>query len=289
MKKYKALPLKAYKTLVDLAITEDIGNGDITSDAVNLPDEFFKGHFIAREPGVLSGSVIIKYVLKKISPKAKIKFFMRDGDVLRAGSLIASVSGSTNGILKAERIMLNFLQRLSGIATITNKYVTAVKNTNCKILDTRKTTPGWRLIEKYAVVCGGGYNHRIGLYDMILIKDNHIASLQKISHTPVAEAITRAQKKYKNSKTIIVEVDTLKQFQEAISLKPNIILLDNMSIKELKLAVKYRNQMKSKTLLEASGGVNLKTVTKIAKTGVDRISIGALTHSVKALDIGLDS
>ncbi len=178
---------------------------------------------------------------------------------------------------------------MSGIATITNNFVKAVSETPCKILDTRKTTPGWRKLEKYAVLCGGGNNHRMGLYDMVMIKDNHIASLSKTTETPIREAVIRARKVITRNQKIIVEVDNLIQMVEALSIAPDIILLDNMPIQKLKKAVQLRNKTLPNILLEASGGVNLKTVKKIAKTGVDRISIGCLTHSVKALDIGLDS
>ena len=287
--KIKKLEIKDYSALVELAINEDIGNGDITSQAVNLPEENFIGVFTSREEGILAGSDIAQYVLKKISPESKIKFLLKDGAKLKRGTKIAIIKGPTSGVLMAERIILNFLQRLSGIASITNQYVAKVSGTDCKILDTRKTTPGWRNIEKYAVLCGGGTNHRMGLYDMVMIKDNHIASLSKSSDTPIREAVGRARQVVGKNKKIIVEVDTLNQMVEALSISPEIILLDNMDIQKLKKAVILRNKTMPNILLEASGGVNLKTVQKIAKTGVDRISIGALTHSVKALDIGLDS
>ena len=287
--KIKKLEIKDYSALVELAINEDIGNGDITSQAVNLPEENFIGVFTSREEGILAGSDIAQYVLKKISPESKIKFLLKDGAKLKRGTKIAIIKGPTSGVLMAERIILNFLQRLSGIASITNQYVAKVSGTECKILDTRKTTPGWRNIEKYAVLCGGGTNHRMGLYDMVMIKDNHIASLSKSSDTPIREAVGRARQVVGKNKKIIVEVDTLNQMVEALSISPEIILLDNMDIQKLKKAVILRNKTMPNILLEASGGVNLKTVQKIAKTGVDRISIGALTHSVKALDIGLDS
>ena len=287
--KIKKLEIKDYSALVELAINEDIGNGDITSQAVNLPEENFIGVFTSREEGILAGIDIAQYVLKKISPESKIKFLLKDGAKLKRGTKIAIIKGPTSGVLMAERVILNFLQRLSGIASITNQYVAKVSGTDCKILDTRKTTPGWRNIEKYAVLCGGGTNHRMGLYDMVMIKDNHIASLSKSSDTPIREAVGRARQVVGKNKKIIVEVDTLNQMVEALSISPEIILLDNMDIQKLKKAVILRNKTMPNILLEASGGVNLKTVQKIAKTGVDRISIGALTHSVKALDIGLDS
>lgn len=287
--KLKKLDSKDYSELVDLAIREDIGNGDITSQAVNLPEESFMGVFTSREEGVLAGVDLLPYILKKISPQSKIKVLLKDGAKLKRGSKIAIIKGPTAGVLMAERIILNFLQRLSGIATITQQYVKKIEGTKCQILDTRKTTPGWRVLEKYAVLCGGGVNHRIGLYDMVMIKDNHIASLSKFSSTPIREGVTRARQAINKNIKIIVEVDTLIQMVEALSIAPDVILLDNMDIQKLKKAVQLRNKTMPKILLEASGGVNLKTVQKIAKTGVDRISIGALTHSVKALDIGLDN
>lgn len=289
MMKLKKLEQKDYSELVDLAIREDIGSGDLTSHVVNLPEETFMGIFTSREEGVLVGTDVAQYVLKKVSSGSKIKFLLKDGDKLKRGTKIAIIKGPTSEVLLAERIILNFLQRLSGIATITSMFVKQVSDTHCQILDTRKTTPGWRKLEKYAVLCGGGNNHRMGLFDAIMIKDNHIASLSKTSDTPIREAVARARNAVGKSKKIIVEVDNLRQMVEALSISPDIILLDNMDIQTIKKAVQVRNKTMPKILLEASGGVNLKTVQKIAKTGVDRISIGALTHSVKALDIGLDS
>lgn len=287
--KLKKLNSKDYSDLVDLAIREDIGSGDITTQSVNMPEENFMGVFTSREVGVLAGIDLLPFILKKISPTSKTKLLLKDGAKLKRGSKIAIIKGPTSGVLLAERIILNFLQRLSGIATITNQFVSKVEGSKAKILDTRKTTPGWRILEKYAVLCGGGENHRMGLYDMVMIKDNHISSLSHTSTTPIREAVSRARNAVGNSKKILVEVDNLIQMAEALSISPDIILLDNMDIQNLKKAVQLRNKTMPKILLEASGGVNLKTVQKIAKTGVDRISIGALTHSVKALDIGLDS
>jgi nicotinate-nucleotide pyrophosphorylase (carboxylating) len=286
--KLKKLHTKDYSELVDLAIAEDIGSGDITTQAVNLPEEYFMGVFSSREEGVLAGGEILPYILKKISPESKIKLLLKDGSKLKRGTKIAIIKGPTSGVLRAERIILNFLQRLCGIATITQQFVAKVEDTKCQILDTRKTTPGWRMLEKYAVTCGGGVNHRIGLFDAVMIKDNHIASLSKTTNTPIREGVARARATVGKSIKITVEVDTLNQLVEALSISPDIILLDNMDLQKLKKAVQLRNKTMPHILLEASGGVNLKTVQKIAKTGVDRISIGALTHSVKALDIGLD-
>lgn len=282
------LKISDYKILVDLAIQEDIGPGDITSKTVNLPNETIEAILTSREEGVLSGIPLAQYVLKRIAPKCKMKVFIKDGAPLKKGSKIASIKGPTKELLTAERIILNFLQRLSGIASITAQYAKKTKGTKACILDTRKTTPGYRKLEKYAVACGGGQNHRMGLFDMVMIKDNHIASLSQSFANPVKESVLRARNKLPKSIKIIVEVDTLIQLAEVLPANPDIILLDNMNNADLKKAVKMRDKVNPKILLEASGGVNLNTVAAIAKTGVERISVGSLTHSVKALDIGLD-
>lgn len=286
--KKSKLNISDFKVLVELAIAEDIGPGDITSKTVNLPNEFINTKLVSREKGVLSGLPIAAYILKLVAPKCKMNSLMKDGDALKKGSVIATIKGPTTQLLTAERLILNFLQRLSGVASVTALFVEKTKGTKAKILDTRKTTPGWRKLEKYAVQCGGGMNHRMGLYDMVMIKDNHIASLSGKCNQPVAESILRARKKVKKGIKIIVEVDTIDQLKEALPAKPDVILLDNMSTTLLKQAVKIRNQFKSKSELEASGGVNLKTIRSIAVTGVERISVGSITHSVKSLDIGLD-
>ena len=194
------------------------------------------------------------------------------------------ISGPARAILSAERVALNFVQRLSGVATLTAQFVDAVKGTNAQILDTRKTTPGWRRFEKYAVACGGGKNHRLGLFDMILIKDNHLAALRNEKPNAIAAAVARARNKFPKL-TVEVEADTLKQVAQAVVAGADIILLDNMTTAQLRQAVRLARD-RAKT--EASGGVNLKTVRAIARTGVDFISVGALTHSARAMDIGLD-
>jgi nicotinate-nucleotide pyrophosphorylase (carboxylating) len=214
----------------------------------------------------------------------RIEHCVPDGRRVNAGATLLEISGPARAILSAERVALNFVQRLSGIATLTAQFVEAVRGANAKILDTRKTTPGWRRFEKYAVACGGGQNHRIGLFDMILIKDNHLAALKSEKPNAIAAAIQRARKKFPKLK-IEVEADTLKQAAQAADAGVDIILLDNMSLKQLRSAVKIVN---GRAQTEASGGVNLKTVRAIAATGVDFISVGALTHSARAVDIGLD-
>jgi nicotinate-nucleotide pyrophosphorylase (carboxylating) len=210
-----------------------------------------------------------------------------DGSTVSAGALLAVVSGSMRSILAGERTALNFLQRLSGVATATALYVKAAANPRCKVLDTRKTTPGWRLLEKYAVRCGGGHNHRMGLGDGVLIKDNHLAAVGGGTEA-VAEAVRLARQKYGAAYPLEIEVDDLIQLDAALAARPDIVLLDNMKPDQLREAVRRRNATASSTQLEASGGVTLSTIHSIAATGVDHVSVGALTHSAPALDIGLD-
>ena len=238
----------------------------------------------AREPLVVAGIKFAEIAFRELSSKIKIEKLARDGQRIAAGKILLKVSGPARAILSAERVALNFVQRLSGVATLTAQFVAAVRTTNTKILDTRKTTPGCRRFEKYAVACSGGKNHRIGLFDMILIKDNHLAALRNEKPNAIAAAIQRARKKFPKLK-IEVEADNLAQVAQAVDAGADIILLDNMDLKRLRLAVKI---VKGRAKTEASGGVNLKTVRAIAKTGVDFISVGALTHSARAVDIGLD-
>jgi len=208
----------------------------------------------------------------------------RDGQRHKSGSVLLEIQGPARAILSAERVALNFVQRLSGVATSTNQFVQQVKGTKVQILDTRKTTPGWRRFEKYAVQCGGAWNHRLGLFDMILIKDNHLAALQDAEPNAVAAAVALARRKFPEL-GVEVEADTLKQVQQAVDAGADIILLDNMSNAQLRQAVKLTGK---RVRTEASGGVNLRTVRGIAMTGVNFISVGAITHSARAVDIGLD-
>jgi nicotinate-nucleotide pyrophosphorylase (carboxylating) len=238
----------------------------------------------AREPLVVAGLAFAELAFRRLAPKIKIQKFARDGQRVDAGKTLLKISGSTRAILSAERVALNFLQRLSGVATSTARFVEAVKGTQAKILDTRKTTPGWRRFEKYAVTCGGGKNYRFGLFDQILIKDNHLAALRREKLNAIAAAVWRARKKFPKLK-IEVEADTLAQVAQAADAGADIILLDNMDLKTLRAAVKI---VAGRAQTEASGGVNLQTVRGIAQTGVDFISVGALTHSARAVDIGLD-
>ncbi|HEX5400092.1 MAG TPA: carboxylating nicotinate-nucleotide diphosphorylase, partial [Verrucomicrobiae bacterium] len=233
---------------------------------------------------VVAGIIFAEIAFRELSPKIQIERRARDGRKIPAGGTILKIAGPAHAILGAERVALNFVQRLSGVATLTAQFVEAVRGTNAQILDTRKTTPGWRRFEKYAVACGGGKNHRAGLFDMILIKDNHLAALRNEKPNAIAAAVVRARKKFPKLK-IEVEADTLEQAAQAVVAGADIILLDNMTTGQLRQAVRMARD-RAKT--EASGGVNLKTVRAVAQTGVDFISVGALTHSARAADIGLD-
>jgi len=272
------------RAAVRLALAEDIGSGDATTLATVPANATAQAVMRAREPLVVAGIGFAETAFRKLSPKIKIEKLSRDGQRIAAGKTLLKISGPARAILTAERVALNFVQRLSGVATLTSQFVEAVRGTNAKILDTRKTTPGWRRFEKYAVTCGGGKNHRLGLFDMILIKDNHLAALQNKKPNAIAAAVARAREKFPKLK-IEVEADTLKQVEQAVNAGADFVLLDNMDLKQLRQAVKIVNG-RAKT--EASGGVNLKIVRAIAKTGVDFISVGALTHSACAVDIGLD-
>jgi nicotinate-nucleotide pyrophosphorylase (carboxylating) len=269
---------------VRAALAEDIGSGDVTSLATVPADATFSVVMRAREPLVVAGIAFAETAFRALSRSMQIKRLARDGQSLAAGAALLRISGPARAILSAERVALNFVQRLSGVATLTARFVAAVKGTNAKILDTRKTTPGWRRFEKYAVGCGGGRNHRVGLFDLVLIKDNHLAALREAKPNAVFAAVQRARKKFPHLK-VEVEADTLAQVEQAVAAGADIILLDNMSNTELRRAVKL---VGGRAKTEASGGVNLKTVRAIATTGVDFISVGALTHSARAMDLGLD-
>jgi nicotinate-nucleotide pyrophosphorylase (carboxylating) len=269
---------------VRAALAEDIGGGDATTLATIPAGAKAVAVMRAREPLVAAGIQFAELAFRERSAKVQIKKIIYDGQHAKAGAALLKISGPARAILSAERVALNFIQRLSGVATLTSQFVVAVRGTRAQILDTRKTTPGWRRFEKYAVACGGGKNLRIGLFDMILIKDNHLAALRKEKPNAVAAAIARARKKFPMLK-IEVEADNLAQVAQAADAGADIILLDNMDLKRLRAAVKI---VAGRAKTEASGGVNLKTVRAIAKTGVDFISVGALTHSARAVDVGLD-
>ena len=272
------------RAAVKAALAEDIGGGDVTTLATVPKTQMFKTVMRAREPLVVAGLEIAEATFRRLSSAVKIEYLVHDGTHVARGDNLLRVSGSARAILSAERVALNFVQHLSGIATLTAQFVAAVKGTRAQILDTRKTTPGWRRFEKYAVACGGGRNHRFGLFDMVLIKDNHLAALRNEKPNPVALAVQLARKKFPKLK-VEVEADTLGQVSQAVDAGADIILLDNMTPEQLRLAVKIA---KGRAKTEASGGVNLATVHVIAASGVDFISVGALTHSARAVDIGLD-
>ena len=281
-----------YLPLIDLARQEDLGAGDITSQVTILPEREGRGRLVFRETGILCGIPVIEQVLKRYDIKLLLRNSEPEGRRIAEGQTVAEVAGPLIGLLAAERVMLNFLQRLSGVASLTARYVEAVAGTPTQIYDTRKTTPGWRELEKYAVRTGGGRNHRHGLYDAVLIKDNHLAALGEMD---LSEALREVIGKVGGGGClpafIEVEVDTLDQLREVLSVPDiDIVLLDNMSPAELREAVALRNHLAdpSRIQLEASGGITLSNVRDMAQTGVERISIGALTHSAANLDISLD-
>lgn len=279
-----ALDPRYVTSLVRAALREDLGSGDATTLATVPRSHTSFAEMRAREPLVVAGLEFAKAAFRQRSAAVKLKPGAKDGDRVEAGETLLTISGSSQALLSAERVALNFVQQLSGVASLTLKFVDEVEGTRAKILDTRKTTPGLRLAQKYAVTCGGGVNHRIGLWDRVLIKDNHLVAVREAKPNAIAAAVARARAKYPKLK-VEVEADTLEQVAQAVAAGADIILLDNMSNDSLREAVKIVGR-KAKT--EASGGVNLQTVREIAETGVDYISVGALTHSARAVDIGLD-
>ncbi len=297
------LNLEEVKPLVRLALKEDIGSGDITTKAIVPAGVKATGRIVAKERGIIAGLGVAELVFKmlenmmtgrtssgKCQNKIRFRTKVKDGDNVRKGQIIAEISGSARSVLTAERTVLNFLQRLSGIATFTAEFVDKVKPYNVKIMDTRKTTPGWRTLEKYAVRSGGGHNHRKGLYDGVLIKDNHIQVNRCSGASVIGEIVGLVRKKVPQGMKIEIEVKNLREVKEAVRAGADIIMLDNMNIRQMKKAVKivHTSNIDHRPLLEASGGINLRNVKEIAKTGVDMISVGALTHSAKGLDINLE-
>ncbi len=282
-------PTPAANALIALALAEDLGDaGDVTSLGTIPADRRGRATFVVRTPGVVAGLPVIALVLAQLHAAVALTVLVTDGTHAERGTRLATVEGPLRAILTAERTALNFLQRLSGVATLTRRYVDAVAGLPVALLDTRKTTPGWRLLEKYAVRTGGGTNHRVGLYDGVLIKDNHLAGFPD-PRTAVTDAVAAAQgHPASRHLPIEVEVDTLDQLDVALAARPAIVLLDNMTNEQLRTAVARRNAVAPGVLLEASGGVNLTTVRGIAETGVERVSVGAITHSATALDIALD-
>lgn len=277
--------------LILLALKEDIGAGDITVKALTPKRLQGVGKILCKAKGVVSGIDVAALVFKKVDPKIKIKRFAKEGDRISPGDVLLTLSGSASSLLKAERTALNFLQHLSGIATLTSCYVERVKGYDACILDTRKTIPGLRMLEKAAVLAGGGVNHRFGLYDMILIKDNHLALYDQENETnAVRAAVPKALKSSKKGVKVQVEVTSTDSAIEAGRCGAHMVLLDNMTPKKMSEVMSALNSIfgKKRPLTEASGGVSLAKIKKIAASGVDRISIGALTHSAPALDISMN-
>ncbi|EDX79270.1 MAG: carboxylating nicotinate-nucleotide diphosphorylase [Brevundimonas mediterranea] len=283
----RSLPDVLIEPVVRMALAEDLGRaGDVTAMACIPADARMKAGFVARKPGVLAGIDCVRLAVLAMDPQASVDLRLEDGDAFEAGAVLAVVEAEARAFLSAERTALNLVGRLSGVATLTRAYVQAVAGTKARIADTRKTTPGLRALEKHAVACGGGINHRFGLDDAILIKDNHVAVCGG-----VAEAVRRARAFAPHLMKVEVEVDGLDQLEAVLGLiaegaAPDVVMLDNFSLDDLRTAVA---RVAGRLTLEASGGVDLTTVRGIAETGVDVISVGALTHSAPVLDIGLDA
>jgi nicotinate-nucleotide pyrophosphorylase (carboxylating) len=288
----KHLDMKKVRPLIHMAMEEDLGPGDVTTDLLFSDGTQAKAMVVTREEIVVAGLPVVEEILRQYDERLKMTAYYHDGQSAHVGSKLAAIEGPLRSMLSVERVMLNFLQRLSGIATTTSRYVRAVKGTKARIYDTRKTLPGWRLLEKYAVRCGGGYNHRLGLYDGVLIKDNHLAELGPNFSERLRQVVKEA-KKAKGIKFVAVEVDHVDDQLNHVLKIPgiDIVLLDNMGQWQLKHAVEMRDAMcrrKRRPLLEASGNITLNNVSEIAQCGVDRIAVGAITHSAAAVDIGLD-
>lgn len=292
------------RRLVRLAVYEDLDAGqDWTTVALVPPGVAAQAQVVARQAGVVAGLPALAVVLNEMETPIQVELHARDGDTVAAGQVLATLRGPARDLLTSERTLLNLLARLSGIATLTQRYVQAVAGTQARIYDTRKTTAGWRHLEKYAVRCGGGRNHRLGLYDAVLIKDNHLAlgaAAGEHAFTP-AEAVRRVRQflalqvdqpaprgSPRRDMLVEVEVDTLDQLRQVLPQRPDLVLLDNMPPELLRQAVALRDEGGWPTELEASGGVNLQTVRAIAETGVERISVGSLTHAASSLDLALD-
>jgi nicotinate-nucleotide pyrophosphorylase (carboxylating) len=265
--------------IIDIALKEDIGSGDITTNLLVLSDRKVEAFIKVKEDGVIAGLMVAEKVFRNLDSRIKWKTHFKDADKVKANDIVTEISGSHRTILTGERTALNFMQRMSGIATKTSQFIEAVKGTKAKILDSRKTAPGLRELDKYSVKMGGGVNHRMGLYDMVLIKDNHIQVAGGIKN-----AVEQIRLKLKEGIKIEVETRNLEEVKEAINSKADWIMLDNMNTELMKEAVGLINKQ---ALVEASGNVSLDRVREIAETGVDYISVGALTHSVKAMDIAL--
>ena len=278
------IPEEQIDTIIDTALAEDISHGDVTSEVLIPPELQGRASILAKADGVLAGGEVAQKIFLRVDPSLKFDLLIKDGARLQDGDIIATVTGSVTSILKAERTALNFLQRLSGIASQTAQYVARTRGFNVTILDTRKTTPGLRLLEKHAVRIGGGKNHRFHLGDGILIKDNHLAAL-RAEGMILKDIVAKAKQNAPPGITVEVEVNTTQEAVEAADAGADMIMLDNMSPDEIRRVV---NSIPHHVKTEASGGITLETISAVVKTGVDTISIGALTHSAKALDISLE-
>lgn len=272
------------RAAVRAALAEDVGPGDVTTLACIPPAAQSSALMDAREPLVLAGLEFAEAAFRELSPNVRLERLADEGAVVSAKTPVLRISGPTHALLTAERVALNFVQRLSGVATLTAQFVAAIHGTKSRLLDTRKTTPGWRRFEKYAVACGGGTNHRTGLFDLVLIKDNHLAALAHEKPNAIAAAVARARRLYPALR-VEVEADDLVQVEQAVEAGADIILLDNMPPVKLRAAVTL---VAGRAQTEASGGVRLETIRSIAEAGVDFISVGAVTHSARAVDLGLD-
>ncbi|MEK7950247.1 carboxylating nicotinate-nucleotide diphosphorylase [Luteolibacter soli] len=276
---------ESVERLIQAALAEDIGSGDLTSQYFVPGDRRATGFIVARESGVLSGGEVAVEVFHRIDPSVEATLLVEDGSRIAEGAFLIKLEGPARSVLTAERTALNFLQRMSGVASATWQYVEAVKGTNASILDTRKTIPGWRYLDKLAVTHGGGVNHRMGLYDRVMVKDNHLVAEGRLEE--LQEAISNLKAEHPGVE-VELEADSLEQVEAFLGLEGvDHLLLDNMTLGELRQAVELRGDRAS-PLLEASGGVTIDTVGGIAATGVDFISVGAITHSVRALDLALD-
>jgi len=291
------LDIEKIKDIVQLAIKEDIGDGDITSK-IFIPDgSETEGLLIAKEAGIVAGLPVAGYVLSQIDENLILTSNIEEGSRVKKGTIIGSVKGLTLSLLSAERLVLNFLQRLSGIATATNRFAEKIKGYRAQIMDTRKTVPGWRYLEKYAVRVGGGINHRMGLYDQILIKDNHLKTMgSEKENGAIGRLVKKAREQIENGMLIEVEVEDLCQVRNVINAGVDIILFDNMEPSKIREAVDMVKEFEKKQgartgkaiLIEASGNITIENIEEYADAGVDRISVGAITHSVRALDISFD-
>lgn len=270
--------------IIQTAMDEDFVHRDVTTQYLVDKNQISQAYILSREDAVICGNDIVKKIFQKIDAQVKFFSYHKDGEDIKKNEPVIFLKGPTRSLLSCERVALNFLGHLSGISTLTAEFVKLVSGTRVKILDTRKTTPGLRDLEKYAVRCAKGENHRRDLSDMVLIKDNHL--LAKAQDLSMATIIARLRAKTK--KKIELEVDTLSQYREALLAKPDIILLDNMTLSQIKQAVNLKKKIDSKILLEVSGGINLQSIVKISKTGIDRISIGALTHSAKSVNFSME-